>query len=106
MMRSTRTQDITSVTWSDVEIHGVMWQGAGRDLVLRVQFPGIEPPDDRSCLIAFRWAEGILINLQFPEKHGGYLLTWDATFTRNPDGGWSVVFDFAHAGSIRLKCTD
>jgi len=39
-------------------------------------------------------------------NEGGYLLTWDAEIKQVSKSEWSLIFDFASQGIIRLKCTD
>jgi hypothetical protein len=89
--------------WSDVELESLAWDEGGRDLVLRVRGPGA---DAARRTIICQWAEGLEVRLAFPQGRGGYPLTWAARLTRLPDGRCSLHFDFAHAGEIRLLCTD
>jgi len=102
----TFTVDATSIAWSDVELRGVAWVEEGRDVVFRVRLPGTGPAPERERIVICRWAEGLVLNVTIPSGVGGPPLTWNATFARRDDDRWSVNFDFAHAGEIRLTCAE
>lgn len=104
MTRLSVDEILEATSWSDVRLRSISWIENGRDVVLRVGLAGTER--DRDRLLVCRWVHGLVVDLTFAEGHGGYPLTWDSTFTRGPDGTWSVRLDFAHAGEVRLKCNE
>ena len=98
------TEDIIrSTPWSDVTLLGFSWEENGRDLHLRVLLPGADASLDRERLIVLRWASDLAVKL---EGGGGPPFTWETTFEREAAGRWTVVFDFASAGEIRLSCAE
>ncbi len=101
------TEDvIKSTPWGDVTLLALSWEQGGRDVALRVRLPGPGAEADRERLVLLRWAAALVVKLDFGEGRGGPPLTWDATFERSADGRWTALFDFAHAGEIRLSCAD
>jgi hypothetical protein len=103
MMSLTSTVEmIASMAWGDVELQGMDWIEGGRDLLLKLHPSGPATDAGQTRFLAFRWAHGLDVRLAFAAGRGGYPLTWDTTFEHQPDGTWSVLFDFAHAGVIRF----
>lgn len=90
----------------DVELHGLAWIEDGRDVVFHVRLPGIGPIADRDRWIVCRWTEGLMVSLVYAGGRGGHPLTWDSTIEREADGTWSLQFDFAGAGEVRLRCAE
>jgi len=100
-MMPTTTQIIEATVWTDVRLIGFSWYNGGRDVVMHVEMGSGE---DR--WVVFTWASGLVIALSHPEGRGGSPLTWDAGFHDNGDGTWTVHFDFAEVGEIRLRCNE
>jgi hypothetical protein len=92
---------IASIGWADLELISIGWIETGRDLILRVRVAGPLPKQER--FVIFRWASQVAINIS---GLGGCPLTWDVTFERRPDDTWSVLFDLAGSGEMRLICND
>lgn len=103
-MKSSVREIITETPWGDVQLHGLFWMAEGRDVAFRVQLPGKESEPDR--LLVCRWAQELVVNLAFGVGTGGYPLTWDVTFTHEPDDTLFILFDFAHKGEVRLRCNE
>ena len=101
------TEDtIKGILWGDLALLGLSWENGGRDVALRVLVPGPEPDAQRERLVVFRWAAHLVVRLEFGEGCGGSPLTWDVSFEHTADGRWNVLFDFAHAGEVRLSCAE
>jgi hypothetical protein len=96
---------IEAMGWSDVELQGLAWEEAGRDLVLRIDVAWA-PEGERNRVVTCQWAEAVSVKLEFPPGRGGRPLSWSATWTELPDGRCSVVLDFAADGEIRLVCAE
>lgn len=93
------SEDVAALAWCDVSLRGIRWrtEDAGIDVLL--QRPG---QDVESCLRC-SWVSEVRSTLSFS---GGPALTWNVVFSRLPDGGWRVFFDFASRGEIDLLCGD
>jgi len=88
--------------WGDLELEGIGWVEAGRDLVLRLR----EPALNRCRSVTLRWAEALQFRLALADGHGGRPLTWSGDVVPLPDGRYSFQLDFASTGDIRLVCAE
>lgn len=96
--------------WCDVTLLGLRWIEDGRDLELTLDVP-VWKHERRVRTMCCRWAHEVHIDLSFDRKVGdipvgGCPFTWDVTAERTPNGGWSMLFDFASVGEIRFKCSE
>ena len=62
--------------------------------------------DTRQARLVCTFAHHVRIGLEFEERTGGYPLSWDITYSELPDGGWHVLMDFAHTGSVEFDCAE
>ena len=93
---------IARMSKSDLSLCGIAWINEGRDIVLSL----LLPPLDRKVRLVCRWASDLKVLLDFPVDAGSYPLSWDAELSRQENGCWNIMFDFASKGSISLTCTE
>jgi hypothetical protein len=105
-MSGDKLQEIMQNTpWCDVELHGVSWAESGRDVIFHMYLP-VDLTGDRNRWLVCRWAHGLVVQLTYAQGHGGFPLTWGATFARHDDGTLTVRFDFGASGELWLTCND
>lgn len=91
--------ELRELDWSDLDLISFAWEENGRDLVLRFRVP-----NGRHRSVLCRWAERLEIALHHREGVGGYPMTWDASVTELPAGGYRLDFNFPSSGNIQLNC--
>ena len=102
MAKLTIDEQNAQMNWCDLSLCSVSWIEEGRDVVLCF----LIPPSDREIRLACRWVSGLRVALAFESNLGGYPLSWDAELKRAEGEGWSILFDFADAGSLSLTCQE
>ncbi len=92
--------ELRKLGWCDVQLLGWQWSADGRDLSLRLRFPA---DGGRARELVCRWAAGLRSDLAFDERQGGPPLSWEGTLIKE-SGRWTLQFDFASAGTLRVSC--
>ena len=91
---------------SDMELLGFSWVEEGRDVEIHLRLPGTDPRGERDCALICQWATGVTVKLGLAKDRGGRLLTWDATYVREPSGTWLIRLDFGADGELCLSCSE
>ena len=92
--------EVQKLPAGDVQLAGLSWL-PDMSLALALLLPG-----GRQARLLCTFAHHVRIGLEFEERTGGYPLSWDVTYSELPDGGWHVLMDFAHTGSVELDCAE
>lgn len=93
--------DVSNSSWCDANLTGISWGNDGRDLILTWDRSN-KPIGTLTCT----WAHALKVDITMGVNEGGYPLTWDAEITQVSKSEWSLIFDFASQGIIKLKCTE
>lgn len=100
------TNEISDISWCDIDLIGFQWANGGRDLVLSLlpASPDRDAPETRILLC--KWAAGLTVNLAFPGDHGRYPVTSDTVIEKTETGRWKIFFDFAGDGELSFTCSE
>lgn len=88
--------------WCDAQLHGVVWENSGRDLVLNA----LQANDGSLRSVKFSWVHELAIRLDFGKIVAGMPLVWAAEFERLPSSEIRVLVDFGDVGENRFICSD
>jgi hypothetical protein len=90
--------EVSALALCDASLSSIAWHvGASPDISIT-----LETARGRPLTLFFEWTTGLRIDLDWKENL--HPLTWEVGFSSTDSGGWTVDFDFAHAGSIRFEC--
>jgi len=94
--------ELSSCSWTDVELMGIVWGEGGRDIAMRLSFP--EGGVGNSWWLRAEWVSKLSVELNRSDGVGGYPLTWDGIVSR-AGTGWKVALDFGSVGHVSFACS-
>jgi hypothetical protein len=99
-MHALAKDEVQKLPRGDVQLAGISWLP---DMSLAFT---LLLSDGRRARLLCTFAHYVRIRLEFEERAGGYPLSWDIKYSELPDGGWHVLMDFAHTGSVEFDCAE
>ena len=91
--------EIQAMALGDVSLVSIEWKGENApNLLIVLRRTTV------SASLLFTWVNDLHINLDLRRSFSAF--TWEVEFSRNTDGRWHVLFDFAHDGEIQFACQD